>query len=438
MKLRKHLAFLALLAGVPPGLGLSARPAVAEAGPLAALRRLDDVLLAHGVHVRLALVNNFAANPVGGLRQGTGVAGGVVFGADFDLARLLGWPGATIHLTFAQYWGRSLSGDLIGTANKVQDYNYPYRQFELAQLSLEQRLDNGRLDLLAGRINATAHFARTPYGCRFENALDCPLTLTDLSGGFTGFPYVNWGGLVRYRVSPAVSLQAGAFEVNHTRLHNSGFDWSTAGATGVVVPAEIDLEAGRGTPYARHLAVGGWYNSDPYADPALNSRGRPRGLAGGKPLIYDGGRGGVFLEADGVVFRPAPGSARNLAVFAVAAAPFDGRETYAFQGVLGASDTGPFASRPHDQFNVLASYIRFSGAEIAYLDDLLVKHASHQGLAADQFVFEVNYAVRLRPGLFVTPDVQYIVNPDTSADPAASFVPKNVLVVGARVVVLLR
>ncbi len=420
----------ALLAGAAFG---SSGPALA-AGPLAALQRADDALLVHGIHVRMALVNNFAANPVGGERQGAGVAGGVVFGADLNLARIVSWQGVTLHVTFAQYWGRSLSSDFIGTANKVQNYNYPFKQFELAQFSLEQKLDHDRLDLLVGRINATAHFARTPYGCRFENALDCPLTLTDMTGGFTGFPYVNWGGRVRFQATPAIALKAGAFEINPTRVHNSGFDWSTEAATGVIVPAEIDFTAGRGTAHERRLAVGGWYNSAPYPDPFLNSNGRPRGFAGGRPLIYSGGRGGAFVEADGVVWRPQTRSARNLALFGVTAAPFDGHETYAFQGVVGASATGPFAARPHDQFNLMAAYIRFTGSEIAFLDDRLIKNGGHGGLSANQFIFEVNYAVRIRPGLFVTPVVQYIVNPDTSADPGASSIPANVLVVGARVV----
>ena len=423
---------VALVLGAP----LPAVAAPTAGGPLAALRQLDDTLLAHGVHVRLALVNNFAANPVGGERQGAGVAGGVVFGADFHLGRIVGWQGATVHVTFAQYWGRNLSGDFIGTANKAQDYNYPFKQFELAQFSLEQKLDSGRLDLLVGRINATAHFARTPYGCRFENALDCPLTLTDITGEFTGFPYVNWGGVVRYQASPGLGLKAGAFEINHTRVHNAGFEWSTKDATGVIVPAELDFSAGRGGGYARHAAIGGWYNSDPYIDPFLNARGKPRAFVPGKPLLYEGGRGGAFAEADAVVWRGGAKSGRNLALFGVAAAPFDARETYVFQGVLGAAWTGPFATRPHDQFNLIGSYIKFSGAEIGYLDDLLIKHGTRRGLSADQFLFEANYAVRLRPGLFVVPDVQYIVNPDTAADPGARFVPKNVLVVGARVMVL--
>lgn len=421
-------------------IAIGTRGRAQAADPLAALQRANQTLEVQGIHLWMLLVNNLAANPVGGARQGATGVGGVALGADLSLARIVNWQGATFHIQFAQYWGRSLSSDYIGTANKVQNYNYyPHQQFELSQFALEQKLDEGRLDLLVGRINATADFARTPYGCRFENALDCPLTLVDITGQFTGVPFVKWGGRVRYEVTPTLALKAGAFEINPTRVHNSGFDWSTEGATGVVVPVEVDVSAGRDTAYEQHFQLGGWYNSAPYSDPFLNSRGQPRAFAGGKPLSYGGGRAGTFAEADGVVWRPTAKSERNLALFGVVAAPFDDREMYAFQVVGGMSDTGPFAARPHDQFNVMASYIRFTNGYNAYLNDLLRKNGGAGGLSQNQYIFEVNYALRVRPGLFIVPDLQYIVNPDTTTAPLGTHaVPKNVLVVGARVILAFR
>lgn len=429
------LVGMALAAGVVIGSEGQAE----AADPLASLQQANETLEVHGIHLRMLVVNNLAANPVGGVQQGATGVGGIIFGTDLDLARIVNWQGATFHVTFAQFWGRSLSHDYIGTANKVQNYNYyPNEQFELAQLSLEQKLDDGRLNLLVGRINATADFARTPYGCRFMNALNCPLTLTNITGQFTGFPFVNWGGRVRYEVTPAVALKAGAYEINPTRAHNSGFDWSTEGATGVIVPAAVDLTTGRDTDYEGHFELGGWYNSAPYSDPFLNSAGRPRAFAGGRPLVYSGGRSGVFAEADGVVWRPKAKSGRNLALFAVAAAPFDERETYAFQAVGGMSYTGPFAARPHDQLNLMAAYIRFTNGYNSFLNELLRKNGAAGGLSQNQYIFEVNYAVRVRPELFLVPDLQYIVNPDTTMAPHANAVPQNVLVVGARVILEFR
>ena len=436
---------LAVVAGLIASVGAMAQgrsapapdppPGTPGGAVTAALVRLDRSLLASGVHLRLTAVDNFAANLTGGWRQGSDNAMGVVFGADLDLARLIGLPGGQIHVTFAQYAGRSLSGEYIGSANKVQNYNYPYKQFELAQFSYEQRLLHGRLDLLVGRINATGQFARVVEGCHYENAIACPFTLTDMTGGFTGFPYVNWGGRVRYRTTRTTYVKAGAFEINPTRLHNSGFTWSTRGATGVIVPVEIGYRTTIWqTRYPSHFALGGWYNSAPYRDPYFNSRGQPRGLFGGKPLLYAGGRGGLYATAEQVVYRPDRASHRDLTLFAVAGAPFDTREVYAFQAVVGALWKGPFAARPFDQFAVLASYVRFSNREIGYLNDLLFKAHSPSGLSPDQFIFEVNYGVPVAPGVVFYPDMQYIVNPDTISHPGASAVPGDAFVIGTRLV----
>ena len=398
--------------------------------------RLARSLRAGGVHLRLTFVDNFAANLAGGWRQGSDNAAGLVFGADFDLARLIDLPGGKIHVTFAQYAGRSLSADYIGSADKVQDYNYPYEQFELAQLSYEQRLFHDRLDLLVGRINATGQFAHVAYGCDYENAIDCPFTLTDITGGFTGFPYVNWGGRVRYATTRTTYVKAGAFEINPTRLHNSGFDWSTGGATGVIVPVEVGYRTTSAqTRYPSHIALGGWYNSARYIDPYLNSKHQPRGLDGGRPLFYQGGRRGLYATGEQVIYRPDRTGDRNLAVFAIAAAPLDSREIYAFQAVAGVVYKGPFPARPFDRFGALVSYVRFSDREIGYLNDLLLKAHGTSRLSPDQFIFEVNYGARLVPGVVLYPDLQYIVNPDTSSHPDATAAPGNAFVIGTRLVV---
>ena len=397
--------------------------------------RVGQALLDAGILPRLRYVQSFAANPIGGLTQGTDTSGVVIFGGDVDLGRVAQLPGAQVHVTFAQFYGHELATDHIGTRTKVQSFYYPKKQFELAEFTFEQSLLDGRLDLVVGRANATGEFARSTYGCRFQNVADCPFELTQAVAGFPGFPYVNWGGRARLDVTPTVYLKAGAFETNSTRNTNTGFDWGLNHSTGYVLPFEVGYGSGAGEAYDAHAKFGGWYNTAPYNDPFLSTSGRSRAKFGGKPLSHGGGRAGVFALGDQVVYRPPGDASRGLAVFGTAGAPFDGRELFSFQGVVGALWTGPLERRPFDQVGVLGTYIRLSDKEDGYLNGLLLKARSPTSVSRSQFVFEVNYNYRLLEGVFMAASLQYLVNPDTISRPTATRAPEDALVVGLKLAI---
>ncbi len=401
--------------------------------PFEPIVRLGQDLLDLGVLPRLRYVQSFAANPVGGITQGTDTSGVVIFGADVDLNKTVRLTGAQVHVTFAQFYGHELATDHIGTRTKVQSFYYPKKQFELAELTFEQRLLEGRLDLLIGRANATGEFARSTYGCRFQNVADCPFELTQAVGGFPGFPYVNWGGRVSYSPTPATYVKAGAYETNSTRNTNSGFDWGLNHSTGFLLP----FEAGYGTDYTtdaypRHAKVGGWYNSAPYTDPFLNTANRSRVQFGGRARSYSGGRRGVYALGDQVVYRYDRDTTRGVAVFGTVAGPFDGEGIFAFQGVAGAIWSGPLASRPGDQIGLLGSYIRLSNKEDGFLNALLRKARSPTFVSRNQFIFEANYNYRVVEGVFLAGSLQYIVNPDQISRQSATRAPQDALVVGLK------
>ncbi len=404
--------------------------------PLDPAVRLGQDLLNAGILPRLRTIDSFAANPYGGLKQGVDASGVLIFGANFDMNRIAGAPGLVLHADFAQLYGHELSTDAIGSRTKVQSYYYPYKQFEMTELTAEQSLWGDRLNVVAGRANATGEFARDTYGCRFEGVADCPFEMTQYIAGFPGFPYVNWGGRARVRPTDATYFKVGAYELNSTRNLNSGFDWRLNHSTGFVLPVEAGYETTYATdPMPRHFRAGFWFNSADYNDPFLNTKGQSRARFGGAPLTYSGGREGFYALGDQVVWRHDRVSTRSVAVFGAAGAPMDGREPFAFQGLLGAVWIGPFAARPADQIGVLANYIRLSDKEDGYLNGLLLKAGSRSFVSRNSFVFELNYALQLVPGIVLEPAVQYLVNPDDiSRSSSARFAPKDALVLGAKFV----
>ena len=396
--------------------------------------RLGQAAFDAGVLPRLRYVQSLAGNPTGGLSQGIDTSGVVIFGADLDMAKLAGIEGGQVHATFAQFYGHELATDHIGSRTKVQSFYYPKKQFELAEFTYEQSLFDKQVTLLVGRANATGSFARSTYGCRFQNVADCPFELTQAVAGFPGFPYVNWGGTARYNPVPTVYLKAGAFETNSRRNSDSGFDWGFNHSTGYVVPFEIGYGTEYATdPYPRHFKLGGWFNSAPYNDPFLNTRYRSRAQFGGAPLTYSGGRTGAYALGDQVVWRPETGRGqRGIAVFGTAGVPFDGKGLFSFEGVAGGIWTGPFAGRPADQIGVLATYLRLSDKEDGYVNGLLVRARSTSFVSRNQGIFELNYNYKLTEGIYLAGSLQYLVNPDSIARPSATFAPKDALVLGLK------
>jgi len=411
-----------------PGSQFKATPVLPIAEPVAA--SAQD-LLNRGILLRGTFNNDFQGNPIGGLQQGTANGGTATFGADFHLGRLVGIEGGQIHFLLANTYGTTMQS-YIGNYIKSQGWYYPYQRFELAQMAYEQDLFDGRVNIYAGRTNATAFFARSTYGCYFVSGSQCPQYLTLFGGGFSGFPYATWGGRVLVKPMDRIYVESGVFSVDPNRRNVSGFDLGLQTVTGMVVPFEIGYQTDfSNDEYPRHFKLGGWYNDAPSVDPLLNTRHLSRALSAGAPLMNTFSRAGIYGQADQVIYRP-DNSKRNLAIFATVAAPFDEREVLAQQSTIGAVFTGPFDSRPRDTVGLMLTYITFTPAETLYMNQLLKKNGSTTFVSPNQLNIEANYNIRVFPGFSLTPNIEYIINPDTTQRPNARFAPQDALIIGVR------
>lgn len=396
------------------------------------LANIADAAFDAGVLLKLNLNDDLQGNVTGGLRQNYENAGTYNLGADVNLQKLIHDPGAQLHVMFSQSYGRSLQRD-IGNTIKTMGWYYPNEQIQLSQLTYEQSFFNDKLNILGGRMNATMPFARPTYGCSFVSGAQCPNYLPLSTGGFSGQPYVTSGGRLRYEPTKKTYFQFGAFEVDPSRKSQEGFDWSLNRSTGYVMPVEI----GYGTDfsndrYPRHYKFGGWYNSAPFSDPYYNTKHQSRGLFGGSPLTDQPGRGGLYALGDQVVYRPEPGSLRNLAVFASVSGPLDGRETFRTQANAGFIYTGPFQSRSHDTLGVQITYLKFSDAETDYMNDLMVKRKVSSRLSSNEVMTELNYAVCITRGVLIIPNFQYLINPDITQRLDVKKTPGDAAIFGVR------
>lgn len=399
------------------------------------LEQLWNGLSKAGVNLSLVLINESAGNPIGGVSQGTTDAGQLQLGADFNLEKILGIPGASVHVTEFKDYGESLSLDNLGTGFKSQEiFKNAFTNWHFGLLTYEQRLLYNRIDIALGRTATSQYFAHSPFACDFMSGTNCGMPeIVQSESGFSLLPSATWGGKISFQVTPQLYVMTGVFEVNSFIAHTSGFDFSTQHASGVTVPVEIGYTTTFETDaYPYEVKLGGYYSDGGHADPLFNTKGRLLGTFGGTAATIQD-RSGMYLLADKTLWRAGLQSFRNVAVFGGWALPFDKTEVYDNQVYAGVVWTGPFASRPGDTIGFVGNYFHVSSQESEFLNDARIKAGGGGVGSQNEGTLEIDYGANVLPSVRVTPDIQYIINPDNSSIPNVKFVPRNALVIGLQI-----
>jgi porin len=381
-----------------------------------------QVLYDHGISITLNYTGEAAGNPSGGIRQGSAYAGQVYLGGDFDMSKIAGLTGTTIHVAVTQRHGRNLAADDIGNNTSVQEV-FGTQNLHLAVLTIEQKLLDGRLDVTAGRTVANIAFLNNPLYCDFQSNSACGNpTFIFKDSNFTYFPASSWGGDARFLFTPNTYIHSGIYEVNpvdKTFLAH-GLDFSGEHATGVVIPTEL------GYTTAQNLyAIGGWYDTGAYSDPLNDATGQPALLAG-QPYAQHHDRSGMFLRFTQNVNQT------GLAVFGVFMTKLSGQVNENQYYELGAVQTGTFAGRPKDTIGFVVNDQEFSNAFLSNIATARESAGGTGNIPRREIMMELNYGAQLTPTITAMPNLQYIINPDQSAEPYRTSNIKNAFVVGIK------
>lgn len=98
-------------------------------------------------------------------------------------------------------------------------------------------MDDG-LNLKLGRFAVSDDFAAVD--CLFQRLVFCGSQPGNYVNSIYNGPISRWAAHVRYRLSPAVYVQVGAFNVNPSNLDNdNGLKLNTHGTTGAFAPVEL-------------------------------------------------------------------------------------------------------------------------------------------------------------------------------------------------------
>jgi porin len=352
-----------------------------------------------GVNLRSDYVSESFANVQGGRARGGTYAQQLRLGADFDMARIAGWSGATLHFTVNDRRGGGVSADYIGNRLPVQEvYGGPYTR--LSEASYEQNLDDGRLNLRLGFFAMGNDLGGMILGCQLVNAAFCahPLSLSGNSGWYN-YPNARWAAAVRYRLAPALLVRTGVYQDNpHLGDKTNAFRPFAAGTAGVMLPLEVEYAPGsapHGTALPGHYKLGAFYDT---ADAKRQ---------GGAGTVS--GRYGMYILADQMIVRDAA-SGRGLSVFGQFTANPRASAQITRWYAAGLVKTGTFAGRDADTLalGVVQAQVNPRLRALASADPAIDGYAS---LPAGETVVELSYGLQPLRWLGVRADVQYVVEP---------------------------
>jgi porin len=303
--------------------------------------------------------------------------------ASFDLEKLLGVTGGTVH---AQYFG-NLGANGAAELGVFQAYsNIDADRFHrLGEFWYEQWLPGRRVRLKIGRVDANTEFDHVDNGAEFINAsMGYSPTIFTLPT----YPLPLWSANVF--VYPTSRLYLGAGAYRRPTGGDGDLDRDDVGTTTatafLIAEAGVTWSLGRSGLDGR-LGVGAWY--DDRSIPAFD--GQTRGIGGSPFLVFDQ----TLWQKAGAANDTAPLSKVGV-FFQFGSAPAHHAVATLHLGT-GLQWTGPFASRRQDVFGFGATVVSFSpvvGPDI-------------QGREWSVGPF---YRIQATPWLSVKPDLQVVRN----------------------------
>jgi carbohydrate-selective porin OprB len=342
-----------------------------------------------GILPTASYIGALQTNVTGGHDQVWSYAGLLSFAASADLGESLKAKGLSAYVGAS--WGTG--SDLAGSLDSVIATSGLYApSFYLGEMYLQQKLLQGKMTMLAGRLGPANSFAELPvFGNYVNYGIDPnPFSLgqNDLAF-YAPPPGTEWGAEASYAVTPSIQVSAGAFNTN---LHsangeNHGADFTLQeGNKGVLAVGEIDYlrnQAANSTGKPGQITFGFLHSNNSF--PTLNSSDQA------------GGYSGAYLLGQQMVFRPdGAGTSRGATVWG--AWSRNTRELISpiplFWGT-GLSYEGLIPARKNDIVSL--GFIRSSGSKYAQP-------------ANTEELLELNYQWVHSRYLTIVPHAQYLWN----------------------------
>ena len=344
---------------------------------------LRPALAERGLKIDAFVITEAFGTLDGGIRRDATFLDAVDFRLTLDGKKAFGWPGLTVVADTLGTHGGNPSR-FVGDAQGVSEIAGPSR-WRLQEGWIEQRLAGDRIGLLAGRYDLSTEFYFLPSAAVLINSSFGTGPEFSESGrsGPSLFPDTQIGGRLEVKALPSLILRAAIF---------SEF-----------VIGEIAWTSAEGK-----LAAGGWAYTGRYDDLSRTERN-------GEPIRHRGS-GGAYLVAEQAVYHLDGDPARRVTLFGQLGLGDPRVSRFAAYTGGGAMVTGPWAARPGDQLAL--------GVAAAHNGNEYLQAQRRDGMRAErsEVTIELTYRFLAARWLYVQPDLQYVINPDTNPTRANALV----------------
>ena len=391
---------------------------------------LDDGIEIHGALLDHAISNAGAGNTPGN------TANLLIFrpSVDFDLAKMIGIAGASIHTSATFFLSQSDEpGTIAQTGGAITGYQTTpiLERNVLTKLTYEQKLFNDRLDIELGRANVHQYFF-------IPNSLDVftydsPALYVDAD--FNSLPYGTYMGRASYHLTPLWYLQGGVFEDDYRDEVKTGWRFGDARASGAQILGELDYRSEFNTErYPANLEVGAeWNTRSGYSNvKGTGNNATPKTTAAN----YTGG-GVIYFQGSKVIYRsPGPTTPgmppENIQLYSQVDAAVDHPQPINVDFLAGVNFTGFVPFRPADVIGFQARDVKLSDVEANFetREHTLINRGRPTVQPKSSQQLEAMYQATFGPYASLTAYVQYYNHPDDIEVPFVNHVPSGGAIVG--------
>lgn len=348
-----------------------------------------DDLMRRGIGLSVGYVGSLSANPVGDAGDGetkwTNDLGAGVFA---DLERLAGWR-RTYFTSSYNYFTSSYS-----------PFPEVGEESRLVHLALGHELFENEAEIALGRIVAGEEFASLPLACTSVNEVICSNPIVGAQTvTFPTYPTATWGGQLKLRPGEVWTTTIGSYLVfpGIGDPDRHGVAFSASEGSGVLTVAEVAYAAGGDGAPPGQYRLGGYFDGEQVRD--------------AETLAPVHGTGGAYLMAQQMLFSqreddPFVGLSSWLAL---SWAP-ENRNPVTFMAAGGLLYQGIVPSRRWDGLAFIAAWRQWG------TDARDGQRRRDEPVQNGELLLELNYRVSLASWLWITPDVQGIVQPEGRDD----------------------
>jgi porin len=388
----------------------------------APLADLGKTLANNGVYLKGFYSGVLYGVPSGGLQHTDVFYNEVFYGADFDLEKIIGLPGAVIHFSLDSRFGGFPQGvgNLTGFSEGFLAGTGPDNNTRLNEFSLDEHLWDDKIRFVVGRTTLASYFGTSELYCQFISSICSNMVPFNWSSNSNDpfWPISTWAGEVAFWPTKNAYLRVGAEEANSSQFTHAGFPWNGGwgikNATGVFTPIEAGyVTRPSETRYPTRIDVGFYHDSSDFTDFRYNTAGAKLALAGGTPGT-NSGSSVVYAQARQTIWRPDPkSSVGSIDAFAGILQDAGGHafvQTYFEAGLVAH---GPIPFRPNDSAGVVFTNFLFNHRATGYVDDELAA-GGHPGnnVSNQSQLVEVNYGIAVAPGVSIKPFMDFTFHPD--------------------------